>query len=102
VSEKEGKWAVRLAVSSIGRVEETVRLAVAPHENNIPVELAGSEEIVRMVTVTHYIGIVPLDVFPRYCHIFHCTNLHPFGFSIFLPDQIRQGSFNICSEYSAL
>lgn len=68
ISEKNGKWAVRLAGSSIGRVEETARMAVALHENKIPFELWEAEEIVRMVTGDDFIGIVPDTVFPRYCH----------------------------------
>ena len=68
VSEKSGKWAVRIAGSSIGRVEETARMAVALHENKIPFELSDAEEIVRMVTGIDFIGIVPDTVFPRYCH----------------------------------
>ncbi len=68
VSERNGKWAIRLAGSSIVRVEETVRMAVALHENRIPFELSDAEEIVRMVTGNDFIGIVPDTVFPRYCH----------------------------------
>ena len=68
VSEIEEKWSIRLAGSSIVRVEETVRMAVAMHENNIPFKLWEADEIVRMVTGNDYIGIVPDTVFPRYCH----------------------------------
>ncbi len=68
VSEVEKKWSIRLAGSSIVRVEETVRMAVALHENNIPFKLSEADEIVRMVTGNDYIGIVPDTVFPRYCH----------------------------------
>jgi hypothetical protein len=49
-------------------VEETVRMTVALHENNIPFKLRDADEIVRMVTGNDYIGIVPDTVFPRYCH----------------------------------
>jgi hypothetical protein len=63
VSEKEEKWVVRLAGSSIGRVEETVRIAVALYENKIPFELTAAEEIVAIVTTADYFGIVPEDVF---------------------------------------
>ncbi len=68
VSKHENKWVFRLAGSSIVRVEETVRMAVALHENDIPFELTDDEEIVRMVTGTDNIGIVPENVTPRYCH----------------------------------
>jgi hypothetical protein len=67
ISEQKGKWAVRLAGSSIGRVEETARMAVALYENKIPFELWEAEEIMRMVNGTDFIGIVPDTVFPRYC-----------------------------------
>lgn len=65
---QDGKWIVYLAGSSIGRVEETVRMAVALHEYKIPFELSQAGEIVRMVTGDDYIGIVPEHVLPRYCH----------------------------------
>ncbi len=68
VSEVDNKWGIWLAGSSIVRVEETVRMAFALHENNIPFILRDADEIVRMVTGNDYIGIVPDTVFPRYCH----------------------------------
>ncbi|HBE43586.1 MAG TPA: hypothetical protein DDW27_20800 [Bacteroidales bacterium] len=68
VSETENKWKITLAGSSIGRVEETVRMAVALHDNKIPFELRDAEEILNMVTGNDFIGIVPDNVFPRYCH----------------------------------
>ena len=68
VSEVDNKWGIWLAGSSIVRVEETVKMAVALHENNIPFNLRDADEIVRMVTGNDYIGIVPDTVFPRYCH----------------------------------
>ena len=67
ISEVQNNWDIRLAGSSIGRVEETVRMAVALFENNIPFQLSNGEEIVRMVTGDDFIGIVPDTVFPRYC-----------------------------------
>jgi len=68
VSENTGKWAVRLAGSSIVRVEETVRMAIALYENNIPFELSDAEQIVDMVSVNDFIGIVPDNIVPRYCN----------------------------------
>jgi hypothetical protein len=68
VINKNGKWIFDLAGSSIVRVEETVRMAVAMYENEIPFELRDADEIVRMVTGEDFIGIVPDKVFPRYCH----------------------------------
>ncbi|MGF1583810.1 MAG: hypothetical protein ACFCUM_00705 [Bacteroidales bacterium] len=57
VSEVDNKWEILLAGSSFVRVEETVRMAVALHENNIPFKLRDADEIVRMVTGNDYIGI---------------------------------------------
>ena len=68
VSAQNGKWGIRLAGSSIVRVEETVRMAVALYENNVPFELSQAKEIVQMVTGNDFIGIVLETVFPRYCH----------------------------------
>ena len=68
VLNKNGKWIFDLAGSSIVRVEETVRMAVAFYENQIPFELRDADEIVRMVTGEDFVGIVPDTVFPRYCH----------------------------------
>jgi hypothetical protein len=68
VSEVLGKWNITLAGSSVVRVEETVRMAVALFKNKIPFELRDWDEIVRMVTGTDFIGIVPNPFLPRYCH----------------------------------
>lgn len=68
VSEIENKWVLILEGSSIGRVEETVRMAVALFENKMPFQLRDAEEIVSMVTGSDFIGIVPDTIFPRYCH----------------------------------
>lgn len=68
VSEVKGEWSITLAGSSVGRVEETVRMAVALFENKIPFELRDSNEIVRMVTGIDFIGIVPDNFYPCYCH----------------------------------
>jgi len=68
ISETDNKWIVGLDGSSIGRVEETVRMAVSLFENNIPFILRDANEILNMVTGKDFIGIVPDTVFPRYCH----------------------------------
>jgi hypothetical protein len=68
ISDMQGKWKVRLAGSSIVRVEETVKMAVALYDNGVPFELSDAENILRMVTGNDYIGIVPEYIFPRYCH----------------------------------
>ena len=68
VSDTKDGWSLWLAGSSVVRVEETVRMAVALYENNIPVNLYQGEAILNMVTGNDFIGIVPEHVFPRYCH----------------------------------
>lgn len=70
VSDVQGKWKIRLAGSSIVRVEETVKMAVVLYDNSVPFELSDAEEILRMVTGNDYIGIVPEYILPRYCHRF--------------------------------
>lgn len=54
--------------SSFVRVAETVRMVVALFENKIPFELRDADEIVRMVTGRDFMGIVPENVYPGYCH----------------------------------
>ena len=68
VSQVQGKWNITLAGSSVGRIEETVRMAVALSDNKIPFDLRDANEIVRMVTGIDFIGIVPDNIFPCYCH----------------------------------
>ena len=68
ISEKDDKWFLCLEGSSIVRVAETVRMAVALFDNKIPFELRDAEEIVRMITGRDFIGIVPENVYPSYCH----------------------------------
>ncbi|MBL7965573.1 MAG: hypothetical protein JNK09_01145 [Prolixibacteraceae bacterium] len=68
ISEVQGKWRVRLAGSSIVRVEETVKMTVTLYDNGVPFELSDAENILLMVTGNDYIGIVPEYIFPRYCH----------------------------------
>jgi hypothetical protein len=68
VSEVQGHWNITLAGSSVVRVEETVRMAVALSDNKIHFEMRDANEIVRMVTGIDFIGIVPDKFLPRYCH----------------------------------
>ncbi|MDR1975198.1 MAG: hypothetical protein LBQ31_11110 [Bacteroidales bacterium] len=68
VHHKEDGWTLRLAGSSSTRVNETVKFALALYKNKIPFELQDASEIFSMVTGTDYIGIVPKEIFPRYCH----------------------------------
>lgn len=69
VSYTENGWCLRLAGSSVGRVEETVKMALALYDKNIPFILDEAEAILHMVTGNDYIGIVPDNIFPRYCHL---------------------------------
>lgn len=61
-------WQLTLAGSSIGRVVETVRFAVALYDNGILFSLRDSDAILLMVKGEDYIGIVPKEISPRYCH----------------------------------
>ena len=67
IAAREG-WYLRLSGSSTVRVEETVKMAVALHERNIPFVLTEAEAILRMVKGEDYIGIVPEPITPAYCH----------------------------------
>ncbi len=68
ISRSESGWKLILAGSSRVRVVETVKMACALYQSDIPFILRESGEIFRMVTGTDYIGIVPETIFPRYCH----------------------------------
>jgi hypothetical protein len=68
VGKTDKGWYLRLAGSSIVRVLETIKMAVAFHQQNIPFILDKAEEIYKIATGTDYIGIVPENVTPRYCH----------------------------------
>ena len=67
-SYNENKWKLRLAGSSIVRVEETIKMAIALYDKNIPFIFNDAEAIFNMVTGNDYIGIVPDYIIPRYCH----------------------------------
>jgi hypothetical protein len=70
VSDNDNAWTLLLDGSSVVRVEETVRMAVALYNRRVPFILHKGEAILKMVTGEDYIGIVPDHVFPRYCHRF--------------------------------
>ena len=70
VEKKNEGWRLRLAGSSCTRVNETVKFALAFYKNNVPFKLSQAEEIYNMICGTDYIGIVPEEIFPRYCHSF--------------------------------
>ena len=68
IHKSQNHWQLTLAGSSIGRVVEAVRIAVALYDNGIPFSLRDSDAILRMVNGEDYIGIVPKEILPRYCH----------------------------------
>ena len=68
VERRNSKWRLYLAGSSVVRVNETVKFALAFYRNQIPFILGDAEEIYNMVCGTDYIGIVPQEYTPRYCH----------------------------------
>jgi len=53
ISDMQGKWKVRLAGSSIVKVEETVKMAVALCDNGVPFELSDAGNMLRMVIFSH-------------------------------------------------
>lgn len=61
-------WYLRLEGSSRARVIETIKMAIALYKNEIPFILGKAEEIYSMARGVDYIGIVPENVTPRYCH----------------------------------
>lgn len=64
----EKGWFFYVTGFSEVRGVETIRIAVALWEKNVPIILSGKEAMLRMVTGEDDIGIVPQDVTPRYCH----------------------------------
>ena len=54
--------------SSRARVVETAKMAVALFEHKIPFILVDAEQMVNMLKGDDYLGIVPEDIIPKYCH----------------------------------
>jgi hypothetical protein len=67
---KTGGWILYLDGSSNARVNETVKFAIGLYKSKIPFRLVKAQEILAMMAGTDYIGIVPAEIFPRYCHSF--------------------------------
>ena len=61
-------WRLYLAGSSRVRVVETVKMAIAMSEQDIPFILTNAQEILCMIKGSDYCGIVPKDMIPKYCH----------------------------------
>lgn len=64
---KEG-WTFYLSGLSYSRCLETVKMAVALYQQNIPFILFKKEAMLRMVEGDDCIGIVPYNCTPKYCH----------------------------------
>ena len=61
-------WKVYLNGSSRVRTVETAKMAIALFEHKIPFIIIDAKQIVHMLKGIDYLGIVPEDVTPRYCH----------------------------------
>jgi hypothetical protein len=68
VVRKECGWQLQLAGLSDSRIIETVKIAVALYKNKVPFQLLEAKAILQFVTGKDFLGIVPEDVTPRYCH----------------------------------
>jgi len=68
VCRNEFGWYLRLEGCSETRVLETIKMALALFNREIPFILGKSEEIFRIACGTDFIGIVPDTVVPVYCH----------------------------------
>jgi len=68
VENKSEGWFLRLAGNSAVRVNETVKFALALYNNQVPFVLQRANEIYKMISGIDFIGLVPQEVFPRYCH----------------------------------
>lgn len=73
VTRDQGKWKLQLDGSSVVRVVETVKMAVALKKHGIPFYFVKGREILDMVTGNDYIGIVPDYIYPRYAHQYFPT-----------------------------
>jgi len=95
---ENGQWKLHLAGSSVIRVTETVKMANALYNSQIPFMLSDAEAIGRMVTGTDFIGIVPDIVFPRYCHSFFSKEDRINDF-MNLPDKYKEQIIPIATWY---
>jgi len=61
-------WQLYLEGFSSARAVETAKMSIALHTYKVPFILPHKEEMLRMLQGEDYIGIVPDNVTPRYCH----------------------------------
>lgn len=66
--DKNSGWFLRLAGSSVIRVNETIHIALKFYREGVPFILDDASEILKMALGTDYIGIVNDLTTPRYCH----------------------------------
>ena len=68
VQEDEDGYSLRLAGSSWNRTVETIKFFLALHRAGLPVSIFEAEKLKERMMGSEKIGIVPIGVFPRYCH----------------------------------
>lgn len=68
VADRGAGWQLYLAGFSRSRVVETARMAIALHARKIPFILVNGEAMLRMLQGVDWVGIVPDNVTPKYCH----------------------------------
>lgn len=68
VKRESNGWRLILDGSSRVRVAETVTMAVELHKKGIPIDVNEKKEILRMIKGEDFLGVVPHDVTPKYCH----------------------------------
>jgi hypothetical protein len=66
VTDRGKSWQLYLA--GYLREIETVKMAIALYDNNIPFILEKKHELLAKVSGEGYVGIVPKSVMPKYCH----------------------------------
>jgi hypothetical protein len=58
----------KLYLEGFYRAVEVAKMAIALFENDVPFVLYKSDAMLRMLKGSDYLGIVPENVTPRYCH----------------------------------
>ena len=68
IQEDERGYSLRLAGSSWSRTVETIKFFLALHHAGLPVSVFEASKLKARMLGNEKIGIVPVGVFPRYCH----------------------------------